>query len=194
MNKKKSLNCGFCDKEAIVTIAKFKNGFFMETYFCEEHSSSYRNKFLPNLLEVKKGIEDVLLYNSKEDFAFINEKTKKFCSKCDFHAESLLSTGFICCDQCLTDFFSHIKDAIYKKSTSSSLCKKRDIVDVDIVEEKNTKEDKESLFKELEKAIKHQDFKKAANLRDSILNLKRNEEARSEKEELEDSEQKDNID
>lgn len=153
--------CSFCFNEAKFSLTKVDQGIVEIVNFC-----SLCLQELPGLkpevkIDIESKITDCYQNNFKELLReiFVHDE-EKICPNCGMDLKTVVETGILGCEQC-AKFFG-LAENVHEVDDGKELKEK------ELEKEPEEKKDSEDLKKQLELAIKDEDFKKAAEIRDLI--------------------------
>ncbi len=149
------------------------------TVVYEENINGEKKKVnLCNLCSQKLGIfntsfmDNMLLSFFDEPINIEYEKLKeKQCPKCGYTFSDYANTGLFGCDQCYTTFENKLEPILRKLHGKSYHINEKTNTEVNKVNNKKISEI-DKLRQELNKAIKKEEYERAAELRDKIKDLK----------------------
>ena len=153
------MKCDLCDKEAVVHLTQVVNGEMKEIHLCEEHAKAQGMD-----LNSPISITDILMGLSGPQKNIASELSLA-CPQCGMGREEFRKTGRLGCPECYKTFMAELTMAIKAMHHSGQHLGKipaREGVQTRV------KSKIARLQKELEAAIAHEDFEKAAKLRDQI--------------------------
>lgn len=159
------MKCEICNENlAVIQLTQIIDGESIETNICESCAS--KNTNLNILGNFDLGNIFKILGNSED---FNEEKNEKHCSNCNINYSEIINRGKIGCPQCYIDFekeFEELFKSMYGRDKhigkTPSKFKNRLKEEIKI----------ENLQRELDEAVKTENYEKAAVLRDEIRHLK----------------------
>src|ERR1043165_4808857 len=156
-----------CENEATVHLTEIREGVKHEMHLCEGCAAA---KGLPGKSHFT--IQQLLAGIASQTQALSGQKAKRgkepSCSGCGTTLSQFQSSGRFGCPECYVAFKEDVQNLVEKIHDSTQHCgkvPKRTSPDV------STQKDLRQLQVELKKAIKHEEYEKAAELRDRILKL-----------------------
>ena len=155
-------NCG--KREATVRYEENINGEKRKLNLCEECSSKlgiFKNNFMDNMF---------LSFFDEPAALGIDKVKEKTCPKCGYSFSNYSNTGLLGCPECYSTFESRLEPVIHKIHGKTYHIKNEE-------KKEKPKNKLEELKQELDKAIKDENYEKAANIRDTIKDLKERGEA-----------------
>lgn len=172
--------CEICKKkDAIFFIKEVVFGKERQLALCEDCAMKHKETIMPSNMQIEKLIKSLLDFTGEETKSTPEKAPKKHknkrCPVCGSTYDEVILGSTIGCAKCYDTFRSDIdeivdsisKDISYKgdnkKSTKTSKTKKTNDIDKDVL--------LRDYKKDLNDAIKNEDFEKAAMLRDEIKKL-----------------------
>lgn len=147
--------CEKCGKrQATVHIKTMVNGVYMEQHLCSECATDHGSGF------------DTLNKAGFISSMFGRGSAAKRCANCGLTENQFLKSGYLGCSQCYETFKDSVESVIRKvQGSTAHIGRTPSPVSVPQTE-------LEKLTDELARAVKEEDYKKAAILRDKIKSLK----------------------
>ncbi len=176
--------CEICKrKEATFFIKETVLGETKTRSLCEDCARKYKDTMLPSNLQIEKLIQSLISFTEDEldtkDNKKVTKKQKnKKCPKCGSTYDEVVISKVAGCSYCYKTFASDIEELINKfaKDTKYIGTKKSSKKTSSAKTKKDNNEILRDYKKELNEAIKIEDYEKAAELRDKIKELENKEE------------------
>lgn len=157
------MKCDLCSKEAVVHLTQVVNGEMKEIHLCEEHAIAQGID-----LNSPLSITDILMGLGGPQKNIANELSL-VCPHCGISRDEFRKTGRLGCPDCYKTFMAELMMAIKAMHQSGQHLGK---IPTHEGAQTRIKSKIARLQQNLEAAIAHEDFEKAAVIRDQIKKLR----------------------
>lgn len=158
------MKCQSCGKkDATVRYFEDINGAKQELHFCSDCAAklgfeSFSDIFSPIFTAIPK--------------FYVEESKEEKCEKCGYTFEKYLKTGFFGCPNCYKAFDKNLDDLFIKLQGKTRHVENKENKKKEIKKSKLNKEEQVAILKgELADLVKHEEYEKAAVLRDKIKKI-----------------------
>jgi len=171
----KPVMCMKCKKAfATVKITKIINGEVHEMHLCQDCASEI-SPYQQKMSNLQKDLNEILsgLLNQEKGAQVVKQEPRKekidlVCDNCGFPYESYQKSFFLGCSQCYQAFDKYLVNDIRKihgstQHTGRVPDRYRKVIEI--------KRNLDTLKRELQQAVKYENFERAAELRDKIRSL-----------------------